>query len=415
MTGNVKSRYGAIMFMDSCSDCIIGGGAVIENNNKDSRCIGVYSNSSIKITVKKGATLTANAGNRIIMDNEYKKLAVNIEGGTFNGRLRLPDNSQIAEGTFTPAQASGNAIWVNNPKKTLQDFLKVGYTLKYDDGTYADLTARWTDEGKKVTAVKSPLYFTTHPTISSGAETVMENYTAAEAPVLTVKAVSGSDSSGSISYQWYADKTINGTTTKVEQTGQDAKTATYRIPTGLLAGTYQYYCVATCGEYTETSKKAVFTVEEGVAEVTVGGNTTRYATLTKAFDAVKATVNTADADADLEITLKILKNISEPESEWKIDGGTKKVSFCMDLNGCTVTGKGLYITGEGVEAVFKDAGTGQNGTLIAPVSIQNKAKLTVENGNYKGVLRFLGGAAAKLKDGYYSNSIYIGKASVLAH
>ena len=83
----------------------------------------------------------------------------------------------------------------------------------------------------------------------------------------------------------------------------------------------------------------------------------------------------------------------------------------MDLNGCTVTGKGLYITGEGVEAVFKDAGTGQNGTLIAPVSIQNKAKLTVENGNYKGVLRFLGGAAAKLKDGYYSNSIYIGKAS----
>ena len=406
VTGNVKLKYGAIMFMGSCSDCIIGGGAVIENNNKDSRCIGVYDNSSIKITVKKGATLTANAGNRIIMDNEYKKLAVNIEGGTFNGRLRLPDNSQIAEGTFTPAQASGNAIWVNNPNKTLQDLLKVGYTLKYEDGTYADLTARWTDEGKKVTAVKSPLYFTTHPTIASGAETVMENYTASEAPELTVKAESGS---GSISYQWYADETINGTTTKVEQTKGDAKSATYRIPTGLLAGTYQYYCVATCGEYTATSKKAVFTVEEGVAEVTVGGNTTRYATLTKAFDAVKATVNTADADADLEITLKILKNISEPESEWKIDGGTKKVSFCMDLNGCTVTGKGLYITGEGVEAVFKDAGTGQNGTLIAPVSIQNKAKLTVENGNYKGVLRFLGGAAAKLKDGYYSNSIYIGK------
>lgn len=81
----------------------------------------------------------------------------------------------------------------------------------------------------------------------------------------------------------------------------------------------------------------------------------------------------------------------------------------MDLNGCTVTGKGLYITGEGVEAVFKDAGTGQNGTLNAPVSIQNKAKLTVENGNYKGVLRFVNGAAAKLKDGYYSSSIYIGK------
>ena len=406
VTGNVGAGYGTIMFMDSCSDCIISEGAVIKNENSGGYCVKVTGNYNVKITVKKGATLTANAGRATIMNTSYSNVAVNIEGGTFNGRLRLPDNSQIVEGTFTPASASGNAIWVNNPKNTLQDLLKVGYTLQYEDGTYADLTARWTDEGRKVTAVKSPLYFTTHPTISSGAETVMENYTASEAPTLTVKAESGS---GSISYQWYADETINGTTTKVEQTGQGAKTATYKIPTGLLAGTYQYYCVATCGEYTATSKKAAFTVEEGVAEVTVGGNTTRYATLTKAFDAVKATVNAADADADLEITLKILKNISETGSEWKIDGGTKNVNFCMDLNGCTVTGKGLYITGEGVEAVFKGAGTGQNGTLNAPVSIQNKAKLTVENGNYKGVLRFVDGAAAKLKDGYYSSSIYIGK------
>ena len=408
VTGNIAPSYGTITFTGSCSECIIGDGAVIKNENSGGYCVKVNDNYNVKITVEKDATLTANTGSGTIMNTSYGKVAVVIEGGTFNGRLFLPDNSQIAEGTFTPAQASGNAIWVNNPKKTLQDLLKVGYTLKYDDGTYADLTARWTEEGRKVTAVKSPLYFTTHPTIASGAETVMENYTAAEAPKLTVKAESGS---GSISYQWYADKTINGTTTKVKQTGQDATSATYRIPTGLLAGTYQYYCVATCGEYTATSKKAVFTVEEGVAEVTVGGNTTRYATLTKAFDAVKATVNAADADADLEITLKILKDIFETGSEWKIDGGTKKVSFCMDLNGCTVTGKGLYITGEGVEAVFKGAGTGQNGTLNAPVFIQNKAKLTVENGNYKGVLRFMGGAAAELKDGYYSDSIYIGKAS----
>ena len=408
VTGNVGAGYGTIMFMDSCSDCIISEGAVIKNENSGGYCVKVTGNYNVKITVKKGATLTANAGRATIMNTSYSNVAVNIEGGTFNGRLRLPDNSQIAEGTFTPASASGNAIWVNNPKNTLQDLLKVGYTLQYEDGTYADLTARWTDEGRKVTAVKSPLYFTTHPTISSGAETVMENYTASEAPTLTVKAESGS---GSISYQWYADETINGTTTKVEQTGQGAKTATYRIPTGLLAGTYQYYCVATCGEYTATSQKAAFTVEEGVAEVTVGGNTTRYATLTKAFDAVIATVNAADADADLEITLKILKNISETGSEWKIDGGTKNVNFCMDLNGCTVTGKGLYIIGEGVKAVFKDAGTGQNGTLNAPVSIQNKAKLTVENGNYTKNLRFSSGATGELKGGYYSQSIYIGNAN----
>ena len=410
VTGNVASGYGAIMFMDSCSDCTIGDGAVIKNENSGGYCVKVNGNYNVKITVEKDATLTANTGSGTIMNTSYGKVAVVIEGGTFNGCLFLPDNSQITGGTFVPA--SGCAIEANGSNKTLQDLLKVGYTLQYDDGTYANLTAKYTDKKKKVTAVKSPLYFTTHPTIASGAETVMENYTAAEAPELTVEAVSGSAGSDSISYQWYADETINGTTkTKVEQTGQGATSATYRIPTGLLAGTYQYYCVATCGKYSATSKKAVFTVEEGVAEVTVGGNTTRYATLTEAFDAVKATVNAVDADADLEITLKILKNISETGSEWKIDGGTKKVIFCMDLNGCTVTGKGLYITGEGVEAVFKDAGTGQNGTLNAPVSIRNKAKLTVENGNYKGVLRFMGGAAAELKDGYYSDSIYIGKAS----
>ena len=408
VTGNVASGYGTITFTGSCSDCIIGEGAVIKNENSGGYCVKVTDKYNVKITVEKGAALTANAGNSTIMDTSYGTVAVNIESGIFNGSLRLPDNSQIAGGTF--ASASKNSIWVNNTKKTLQDLLKVGYILQYDDGTYADLTARWTDTGRKVTAVKSPLYFTTHPTIASGAGTVMENYTAAEAPELTVKAVSGSDSSGSISYQWYADKTINGTTTtKVEQTGQGATSATYRIPTGLSAGTYQYYCVATCGEYTATSKKAAFTVEEGVAEVTVGDNTTRYATFAKAIAAIKTAV--AADDADLEITLKILKDISETGSEWTIDGGTKNVSFCMDLNGCTVTGKGLYITGEGVEAVFKDAGTGQNGTLNAPVFIQNKAKLTVENGNYKGALRFMGGAAAELKDGYYSGSIYIGKAS----
>ena len=406
VTGNVGSGYGTIMFTDSCSDCIISEGAVIKNENSGGYCVKVTGNYNVKITVKKGATLTANAGSGTIM-NTSGKVAVVIEGGTFNGRLFLPDNSQITGGTFVPA--SGCAIEANGSNKTLQDLLKVGYTLQYDDGTYANLTAKYTDKKKKVTAVKSPLYFTTHPTIASGAETVMENYTASEAPELTVKAKSGS---GSISYQWYADETINGkTTTKVEQTKGDAKSATYRIPTGLSAGTYQYYCVATCGEYTATSKKAVFTVEEGVAEVTVGGNTTRYATLTKAFDAVKATVNTADADADLEITLKILKNISESGSEWKIDGGTKKVSFCMDLNGCTVTGKGLYITGEGVEAVFKDTSAGQNGTLSAQISIQNKAKLTVENGNYTKNLRFSSGATGELKGGYYSQSIYIGNAN----
>ena len=218
VTGNVASGYGAIMFMDSCSDCTIGDGAVIKNENSGGYCVKVNGNYNVKITVEKDATLTANTGSGTIMNTSYGKVAVVIEGGTFNGRLFLPDNSQITGGTFVPA--SGCAIEANGSNKTLQDLLKVGYTLQYEDGTYANLTAKYTDKKKKVTAVKSPLYFTTHPTIASGAETVMENYTAAEAPELTVEAVSGSAGSDSISYQWYADETINGTTkNKVEQTG----------------------------------------------------------------------------------------------------------------------------------------------------------------------------------------------------
>ena len=64
-----------------------------------------------------------------------------------------------------------------------------------------------------------------------------------------------------------------------------------------------------------------------------------------------------------------------------------------------------------MEAVFKDASTGQNGTLNAPISIQSKAKLTVENGNYTKNLKFSGGATGELKGGHYSQSIYIGNAN----
>lgn len=156
VTGNVASGYGAIMFMDSCSDCTIGDGAVIKNENSGGYCVKVNGNYNVKITVEKDATLTANTGSGTIMNTSYGKVAVVIEGGTFNGRLFLPDNSQITGGTFVPA--SGCAIEANGSNKTLQDLLKVGYTLQYEDGTYADLTARWTEKGKKVTAVKSPLW-----------------------------------------------------------------------------------------------------------------------------------------------------------------------------------------------------------------------------------------------------------------
>ena len=79
VTGNVASGYGAIMFMDSCSDCTIGDGAVIKNENSGGYCVKVNGNYNVKITVEKGATLTADAGKGTIMNTSYGKVAVDIE------------------------------------------------------------------------------------------------------------------------------------------------------------------------------------------------------------------------------------------------------------------------------------------------------------------------------------------------
>ena len=125
VTGNIAPRYGIITFTGSCSECIIGEGAVIKNKNENSGsyCVKVTGNNNVKITVEKDATLTANTGSGTIMNTSYGKVAVVIEGGTFNGRLFLPDNSQITGGTFVPV--SGCAIEANGSNKTLQDLLKV--------------------------------------------------------------------------------------------------------------------------------------------------------------------------------------------------------------------------------------------------------------------------------------------------
>ena len=270
------------------------------------------------------------------------------------------------------------------------------------------------------------LYFEIQPEIQSGNEIAVENYTAEEAPELTVKAAysndsgdssNGGDSSNSsagteISYQWYVKKTVDGTTTEAEKlTEQGADSATYQIPTGLSVGVYEYYCVAACGADTVTSQTVTFTVAEGVVEAVVNGQTKRYATLEKARDAIVAEINDGEADAAFDITLKVLKNISETGCSWTISGADKKVSFRMDVNGCAVSSNYFGVTGEGTEAVFTDSSDEKSGSLNAALSASNQAKLTLEGGRYYKNLNLYSGAVAELKDCYYSRSLYLGKSS----
>lgn len=386
--------------------CTIGKGTTIQSTAAGCFCIGFTNdtNKNSKFIIEDGAVLASYSVNNYVIDIDAKDCAnVIIEGGTIKGKLRTAkkDTVKISCGTF------GENVWdtavsVTYEGGTLQDLMEEGYCLMDSDGKEIDLTQTTTGDVTPVKAGHLPLYFETQPSIDEDMAAAAEGYT--KAPKLMVKAVAAE---GNVSYQWYVNKTIGDTTTSDEKlTTLNATTSTYPIPTGLLAGTYEYYCVATAGEKKVTSKTVTFTVGEAVAETIINGETEPQLSLEKALTAIKDAV--AAADPDLEITLKILKNISERGSEWKIDGGTKNVSFCMDLNGCTVTGKSLCITGEGVEAVFKDAGTGQNGTLNAQIFIQNKAKLTVENGNYMWNLKFSSGATGELEGGRYSKSIYIG-------
>lgn len=390
-------------------ECTIGKGTTIQSTAAGCLCIGFTNdtNKNSKFIIEDGAVLASYSVNNYVIDIAAEDYAnVIINGGTFKGKLRTAkkDTVKISGGTFGDGVTSGAAVTYTGG--TLQDLMEEGYCLMTSSGeTEIDLKQTNTGNERPVKAGHLPLYFETQPSIDEDMAAVAEGYT--KAPKLMVKAVAAE---GNVSYQWYVNKTIGDTTTSDEKlTTLNAKTAAYQIPTGLPVGTYEYYCVATSDNKDVTSKKVTFKVGEAVAETIINGETEPQLSLEKALTAIKDAV--AAADPDLEITLKILKNISETGSEWKIDGGTKNVSFCMDLNGCTVIGKGLYITGEGVEAVFKDTSAGQNGTLSAQIFIQNKAKLTVENGNYKRNLKFSGGATGELKGGHYSQSIYIGNAN----
>lgn len=79
-------------------------------NGGELLCQSSWIRYNVKITVEKDATLTSSL---TIMDTTYSNVTVNIEGGTFNGHLRLPDNSQIA-GEPLPLLSLRQCDLVNN-------------------------------------------------------------------------------------------------------------------------------------------------------------------------------------------------------------------------------------------------------------------------------------------------------------
>lgn len=357
------------------AECTIGKGTTIRSTLKGCLCIGFVNDTTKNSTfiIENGAVLASYSANDYVINIAEADYAnVIIKGGTFNGKLRTAkkDTVKISGGTFGE-NVTGDAVSVNYDGGTLQDLMEESYCLKASDGTEIDLTKTGSGSVNPVTAAHLPLYIETQPSIDEDMATVAEGYT--EAPKLTVEAVS---TDGDISYQWYVNKMI-GETTGDEIAG--ANSAVYQIPTGLSAGTYEYYCEATAGSNKVTSKKVTFTVGEAYAETTINGKTKTQLSLEKALTEI------SEAGAG-DATLKILKDIdSETFSSEAISG-----AVTIDLNGHAVGYKGdgsdwqtgidkfgFCITGGTV--TLTDSSTSKTGYLHGTLQVDG-GKFSLENG-----------------------------------
>ena len=97
--------------------------------------------------------------------------------------------------------------------------------------------------------------------------TVLEHYTAEEAPKLTIEA----KSTDNLTYQWYQTTPVKSedsdSATSTETAIDKATESTYQIPTGLKAGTYNYFCRVSCGDDSVKSNTVTFTVIQAVVKI----------------------------------------------------------------------------------------------------------------------------------------------------
>lgn len=154
----------------------------------------------------------------------------------------------------------------------------------------------------------------------------------------------------------------------------------------------------------------------GVAQVTTGGNTVSYETITEAW---RAAANSKTA------TIKLLKNVSTgtegQEGTCSLSGG----NITLDMNGyqwtyvngegasgskdmIEVSGSKASLTVKGGEMRYEDGGNGYAGACLYAT---NGAKLTIESGNFAsnvGPVVYTEDAKVTIKGGKYANTASTG-------
>ena len=395
--------------------CTVRGGVTVENTR--------YGNA----ISMNGDALTIEEGVRLEQRNNYGSLCVirgrtDIKGGILNGPLQANYNFSgeihITGGTFQ----SGINIKKNGMKAA--DCMEAGYCLKKADGSYyLDLDTMKIDES--VTADVAPVKVTGHPKIDS--QNAVSLVGDKNTPQLTVTAEKqGNVESGNLSYTWYLRKTEEGGKTEADTAIPDSDRSIYQIPAGLSAGIYTYYCRVTCGGYYVNTQTAVYTVSTGNVSVKIGEEETAYTAMQTALAAVEDAVNayTSDGSLDVVITLKNDIDVNQYNADavnWVAEAsGNQKINITLDLNGKTVGYKDgsnwetknltLTVSGENAEITLADSSADAGGKLKGSLSVQDGAKLTVENGEY--VSAYIKSASEGIfKQGKCTSGLYLGEAS----
>ncbi len=286
--------------------CILGGTFTLESGeisaNKDNGGTALTVKGG-SVYIKKGATLSGYTG--ILVQNDYKP-KVKISGGVFKGNV--------------------HAVKCDDGL-ALKDILENGYAFK-DVGNSVD--EKWVQQDLSITnnlgqgtfrAEQHPMKFTQHPeslTTIYGSDLPPLH---AEAGITDPSAFN--DPPAAITYEWY--QTAGDESTDTGTAGQD-----YAFQNLMPAGTYQYYCRASCEWFALNSNTAVVEVSPKTLTAQIAG------TALKEYDAT-----TDVLPGQLSIQLDGIVNgdeVTAAAANWSYDSaqaGDRKIT----ASGITLQGK----------------------------------------------------------------------------
>lgn len=358
------------LFVASSASCTIESNVTIEDHT-NTIAINNYGILTIKegaiINNTNGELLRNSGGNTILEGGEYTGTikaeagTLTISGGTFNGKIKLTNG------------------------QTLQDCMNPGCTLKGQDGSAIDMDSK--ELNGSVKAEQAVVWFTTHPALEAEKAALLEGYAENETSTLTVAATgNGTDA---ITYQWHVKKTPKGGTISDEELS-GATSSSYQIPTGLTAGTYEYYCVASCKGESVKSKSVTLTVTSGVVQTVIDGTKKSHVKLETALQEIEDAVASGTAQ---EITLTFMENLTSDSGAWTLDGTGKTTNLTIDLNGQNVTCSDFVF--KQMNITLKDSK--KSGDLQANLNMQEETKFKAWDVTFKRLM-LESGATAEMKD-----------------